>query len=170
MANLIVGLGSPDEGKIVIQTRKGNDIQNNQLFAITRWDCQMARELKRKYPLATFRTSLCGIYNCHGLTFASRRARIYRSSEIVRILEEDDYQEIQTKDLKPGDVVVYYKKGDAQHSGIVLRVDHIGSISIPIVLSKWGSGQEAIHSLYDCPYSEGANFKYYKIRGSGNEN
>jgi hypothetical protein len=48
-------------------------------------------------------------YNCHGLTFASRRTRIY---DVQQVLAEDAYEHIPLNEVEPGDVIVYfYGKG-----------------------------------------------------------
>ena len=73
------------------------------------------------------------------------------------ILEDDDYVEVDYKDVLPGDVVIYYSTGkngasigDPEHSGLVVeRVNPLGEIK---VLSKWGYGDERIHGLKDCDY------------------
>ncbi len=62
----------------------------------------------------------CGFYNCHGMTFASRRARIWELKEISKVLAEDNYREVEKASTLPGDIVIYYCKGDAQHSGVVI--------------------------------------------------
>ncbi len=91
-------------------------------------------------------------YNCHGLTFASRRTWIYNASEIQKILKEDDYKEVAEKDVLPGDIVLYTENGDIEHSGIVISLDPLR------ILSKWGPSQEVIHRLRECPYSGGVTY------------
>lgn len=72
-------------------------------------------------------------YNCHGLSFASRRTWIFESQEIAKIIKDDEYEEVQYNDIKPGDTAVYYVDGDAEHSGIVVSVDEL---KVPTILSN----------------------------------
>jgi hypothetical protein len=90
------------------------------------YDEQKGRE--REFPNAKRRhVGPCNTYNCHGLTFGARRAAI--TSGISEILIEDDYAQIDTKDVLPGDIAVYYStgteigsvRGDIEHSGIVIK-------------------------------------------------
>ncbi len=54
----------------------------------------------------------CNTYNCHGLTFAARRTWIHEPSELLKILEDDDYEEV-TNGILPGDIAIYIHEGDA---------------------------------------------------------
>ena len=107
----------------------------------------------------------CNTYNCHGLTFAARRTEIV-FSEVTKILEEDDYVEIDAKDVLPGDIVVYFSTGlkggvagDAERSGIVLERTNLGNVKI---VSKWRLGDERVHSVGDCLYDTG-DVRYFKV-------
>ena len=99
-------------------------------------------------------------YNCHGLSFASRRTEIWESSEVRKIIQDDEYVEVPPDHVLAGDLVVYYEGGDAAHSGIVLRVNQL---RVPIILSKWGKCQEVIHQLGRCPYKT-EDVHYYRMR------
>lgn len=112
------------------------------------------RELHR--PVAPSRK-----YNCHGLTFASRRTWIHSPKEIAKILADDDYTPVvPPAQVLPGDIAIYYSaEGDAEHSAIVLAIESFG---VPKVLSKWGPGREVVHMLASCPY-DASNVKYYRI-------
>jgi hypothetical protein len=102
-------------------------------------------------------------YNCHGLTFGARRAGIL--SDVQIILEDDDYVEVDIKDVLPGDIVIYFSTessgiaGDAEHSGIVVDRTALGSVK---VVSKWGYGDERIHWLKDCEYDV-SNIRFFRI-------
>jgi hypothetical protein len=118
-----------------------------------------ARDLVRKYPHAQSRPVGPTIaYDCHGLTFASRRTRIWRATEIQKILHDDGYVQVARADVLAGDIAVYFKDGDAEHSGIVVEK---GSL-IPKLLSKWGDCQEFVHFANDCPYATG-DIRYYRM-------
>lgn len=148
--------------QLAMQTRRGNQIVNAINREPIRWgDEQQMRDFVATYsdqqhrPVGPSRK-----YNCHGLSFASRRADIWDSAEVGKIIHDDDYIEVPEKELLPGDTVVYYEQGDAAHSGIVLRID---DLRVPIVLSKWGHCHEVIHQLGRCPYRV-EDVHYYRIR------
>lgn len=164
MANLIIDIHQPQGDSIVVQTRKGADVENMQTDSIPRLDLHMADVYRKRHCLAKERSGPTGMYNCHGLTFASRRTRIWNPVEVDKILRDDDYVEVDRADVLPGDVVVYYQNGDLQHSGTVVELGQVGSVPTPRIVSKWGNGQETIHSLNDCPYSTGATVRYYRIK------
>jgi hypothetical protein len=149
---------------IVLQTRKGNSVQNysddTPPIPGTLAECAA---YKRRYVAATHRpTQATSGYNCHGLTFASRRTNIYDSSELRRVLHEDEYQSVPFPPgpIHPGDIVLYLQNGDIGHSGVVVQtMDLLGGIR---VLSKWGGCHEVVHMLSDCPYSP-ATFEFWRI-------
>lgn len=152
-----------EEGSIVTQTRKGNNIKNNQdkvppVFG----QLLEVRDLKQKHPFVTLRGKINSLYNCHGMTFASKRTGIYELPELNKILIEDEYWEVDLKDILPGDIVLYYsEQGDIEHSGFVIDVNDNGHIRTPKIISKWGPTWEVIHFIQDCPY-DSSNLKYYR--------
>jgi hypothetical protein len=110
-------------------------------------------------------------FNCHGMTFAARRTQIDDPNTVARILTEDGYSEVKPLEepLLAGDVVVYYQDGDAQHSAIVVGPPTSpGLLLTATVFSKWGPYRELIHGIYNCPYSQDAIIKYYRIRSVAN--
>lgn len=114
---------------------------------------------KENYPNAVHRpVGPCSTYNCHGLTFGSRRTWIANASEIAKIIEEDDYEEVDRIDILPGDIAVYFVNGDAEHSGIVVKETDRG----PLILSKWGSCHEVVHLVYEAPY-DASSVNYYRV-------
>src|SRR5229473_533486 len=160
--------GAPLEGDrlsirmaIRLETSKRTGIDNHQDHEISAFHLNWARRIGRDHPQARPRTDLSALYNCHGLTFASRRTRIEKSREVQRILEDDDYQEIAMPDVLPGDVVIYYSDGgDPNHSGIVVEVSP--DLLAPIVCSKWGNADEFVHALRDCPNFYGPNHRFLR--------
>ena len=144
-----------------LHTRDENQITNEICREPIHYGAQLESEDYRKnYPRALHRpVGPSRIYNCHGLTFASRRTLIWIPSEIAKILKDDKYVTVDRKDVLPGDVVVYYTKGDAEHSGMVVGVVD----GVPRVLSKWGKSHEVIHRLNDCPY-DSAEIIFYRIK------
>lgn len=157
MSKLIVTPGSGARSSIPLHARKGTPIRNWQ-----DWDkishlyiCASEQErdkfLRRKgsHQFLRFRCGPSATYNCHGLTFASRRACVPEPQDVAMILKEDRYIDVSSENVIPGDIIIYYESGEIEHSGIVVWV---GEYS-PIILSKWGQLNEVLHSADLCPYS-----------------
>ncbi len=150
---------------IRLQTALRRDIPNLQLVEISAFERNWAADLPLSYKTVIFRTGLCPRYNCHGLAFASRRTRIPDGESVKAIRNDDGYVEVERHKALPGDVVVYYgQDGDASHSGIVVANE--GPLYIPLIVSKWGSGPEVIHSLYDVPPLYGRNTVFLRCSPS----
>src|SRR5215475_3392448 len=143
-------------GSIVTETRLRTPIPNgfdrSPLSAGKLAECDKWR---RAHPRADHRRgAMSSHYNCHGLTFASRRTEINDPQVVRTILEEDDYRKISRADLLIGDTVIYVERGDVSHSGIVVSVPPLDTQIVDAlagvrVLSKWGEGQEVIHDVRD---------------------
>jgi len=115
---------------------------------------------KRDYWQAIHRTEVSSRkYNCHGLSFASRRTVIHLPEEVAKILLEDEYQRVELDDVKPGDLAIYNKGGDLEHSGIVIEFNPI--LKISKILGKWGFCQEVVHWSNYSPYA--GEIQYYRI-------
>jgi hypothetical protein len=143
-----------------LDTRCENQIENEIDRRESRaGDQLLSDDYKRQYPRALHRPTLpTRKYNCHGLTFASRRTWVAKASEIAKLLSEDNYDPVPLDSVMPGDVVVYFQNGDAEHSGVIIEGGFI-----PRVLSKWGPAHEVVHNVNDCPY-DSMEKKYYRIR------
>ena len=102
-------------------------------------------------------------YNCHGLTFASRRTGIpTQGAEIRKVLSQDGYIEVNRADVLPGDILLYWAEdGSLDHSALVVSRPQ-GEFAIPEVASKWGWGPEVLHSATDCDYDL-ADLKFYRL-------
>jgi len=151
------------KSQLALQTRCENQIENEiNREAVRYGDVLQVAGLERQYPLEIHRPiAPSRKYNCHGLSFASRRTWIDRTSEIRKIISDDEYQEIHFDDILPGDIAIYWsKQGDAEHSGIVVEVN---SFKVPIVLSKWGPCHEVVHHVARCPYDI-HKVSYYRIK------
>lgn len=148
---------------IIVQTRKGSDIKNEQVETAFSFGGLMELEdLKRDFPNARIRGQKGSLYNCHGLTFASKRTGIYELADLEMILTEDDYREVVFNQTLPGDIVLYFSEnGDIEHSGILVDVNEGGDIRVPKIVSKWGDAYEVIHKFSDCPYNF-LKVKYYR--------
>lgn len=158
MATLINPLGSV----LRMDSKQCNQIDNfiNRNTVIPYGDFRMMQDFMRQFPDELHRPWPSRKYNCHGLSFASRRTAIESPAEIAKIIKDDDYQQIQSDKVLPGDIVIYYEDGDVSHSGIVVRVNEL---KVPIVLSKWGHCHEVVHQLGRCPYKQ-TDVRYYRIR------
>jgi hypothetical protein len=148
------------KSQLKLETRRGYQIENEiDHRPIRAGDAMMLERHRIQYPDGTHRpVGPSRKYNCHGLTFASRRTWIWKPSEIARILADDEYQQIDLHEVLPGDIVVYVQNGDAEHSGIVISV-----LPALKILSKWGPAHEVIHRVADCPYNA-AQINYYRIK------
>jgi hypothetical protein len=120
------------------------------------WD--QSNDLRADYPRARHRPmGPCPAYNCHGMTFASRRTVISKPTEVAKILHDDEYVTVTPLDIQVGDIVIYHTiQGDVEHSGLVVADQPVIKI-----LSKWGLMHEVIHEVSDCPYN-GMQVTYYR--------
>lgn len=146
--------------KLALETRLKSGIDNelNRNAIPAGFEFQV-EAYKTQYPHACHRpVEPCWTYNCHGLTFGTRRTWIKDPAEVAKILTEDDYQEIAVQDVIVGDIAVYYSDGDATHSGNVVGQSAAG----PRILSKWAFLHEVVHSVTECPYDAG-NVVYYRM-------
>jgi len=170
---LLLPTGAPPHSSMTLRTRMDNDIDNLQPWSYAPMELQKLAEGIQKYELLGAKRvgEPCPVYNCHGLTFGSRRAEVdYHWPVISAILKDDGFIEIELHRTTEGDVVVYFdSRGIPDHSGIVVGfwVDDglgvgTGASNVPLIWSKWGKGWEAIHPLSSCPYNS-VNTKFYRI-------
>lgn len=155
---------SPNEGSINLQTRERNDIDNYQSKEFTFSDRMAIEYLDNIYSnQVIYRTDPLPIYNCHGLSFSSRRTSIIDDEFIRLILDDDGYIYVTPEDVLPGDIIMYYdKKGRIEHSGIVISSPNEEQLKIPRIVSKWGKFREVIHWAHIGPYNW-PNVKYIRI-------
>jgi hypothetical protein len=149
-------------GFIVLETRVGRDVPNAQQYVVSTFETNTWAGLKNQYhgPEFRYRTDVNPIYNCHGLTFASRRTWIADAAMVRTIVGDDCYVAVGENDAMPGDIVVYVAEdGDVEHSGVVVR-EKIG-LELPLICSKWGKGGEVIHPVHKTPYSK--NYDYFRV-------
>ena len=147
-----------------LETSQGRGIKHIQESEITVYEINWDRRFEKTYDKAQRRTAPSALFNCHGLTFASRRTKIDLPSQIQLILIDDKYEIVPSANVKPGDIVVYVSDttGDANHSGIVVAYD--ANLASPIVCSKWGKGGEYVHPVHHCPRAYGPSVKYYRCK------
>ena len=147
---------------IGVETSKQTRIRTEQGAGLTNLDRGIDREFDDKFKNARRRTEVSALYNCHGMTFASRRTRIVRAIDVRRILDDDNYQVVTGANILPGDIVLYLSaSGDVNHSGVVVECP-LGSP--PWVFGKWGNGGEFIHEVRDCPALYGPEIEYRRCR------
>lgn len=152
----------PNQANIILQTKNGRNIPNVQSHETSPFERNQYSRFERNFTSVKFRSNPNPAYNCHGLTFASRRTAITDNPSLYHILEDDRYEEIQKDNVLPGDVILYFSdNGDIEHSGIVVS-EPDRYLKIPDVVSKWGRYKEVIHPANNCPYTY--NVKYYRVR------
>jgi hypothetical protein len=135
MARLV---GTPRQG-IILQTRAGHDVANSQSCEPDATIRARYEGLRRKHFAWLGRKPACGLYNCFGLVWASRRTAIYEESDISKILTDDGYRQLMAdSELRPGDVVLYRYPGNTLHAAMVVELKSLDTSTIPWVLSKWG--------------------------------
>lgn len=152
---------------LALQTRNGNNIANVQDLEVPRHRREATKALIRQllgldFPRVTERREATATYNCHGMTFASRRTGIYETAAIELILLDDAYREIGEEQVLPGDIVLYFEPEGLAHSGVVVAVEQLGSVAVPKVISKWGVAGEYIHPLRTCPYPRANRIHFYR--------
>lgn len=163
MSIIFPGHSPPTSKTIKVDTAAGQPIDNEQYFDISAFEISQFPAYERWQDGRITRSGPTAKYNCHGMTFASRRTGIYETSEIQKILYDDQYREVKPEDAMPGDVIIYFgDDGDAEHSGIVLSSPLDSQLRIPQVLSKWGKFSEFIHWANQSPYNF-ASVKYFRI-------
>ncbi|MCP4699373.1 MAG: hypothetical protein GY862_21385 [Gammaproteobacteria bacterium] len=149
------------ESELRLDSAAGNHIDNAQYEEISPYERNQFGLLDKWKKNRIFRSSPTARYNCHGMTFASRRTGIYENTAIEQILREDKYIQINPKDVLPGDVILYCSDEDnIEHSGIVAT--EIIEMGVPRVISKWGKYAEFVHWANKCPYSL-INIKYFRM-------
>jgi hypothetical protein len=108
-----------------------------------------------------------GRYNCHGLTFASRRTNIPHpgmddAGLVAQILQEDQCVQIAEIDAREGDVVLWRLGALVPHTGIVAHVQREPFRAI-LAVSKWGALGEYIHHPLNSPF-DGCAVEYWGMR------
>jgi hypothetical protein len=156
---------------IILQSREGTDIENLQGWELTGMEWRGVDDYERKYPEALFLAGPCPVYNCHGLSLASRRTSPSpTTSNFSQLLAEDGYHQIPEDQANVGDLILYYDEdgGAISHSGIVVGLTsrHGGGRKVPVIWSKWGKGREAVHAWNMCPYLP-AKVEYYRMKSWG---
>lgn len=148
---------------ILLDTAKGVPVPNTQATSITHPLASEALERSIAFP-SQLRARAHPRYNCHGLTFASRRTAIHEDREVGRILQDDGYRPVDMRYALPGDIAIYFTdRGSIDHSALVVSKPEPPTW-VPFVCSKWGViGPEVYHLATQCPEYAIANIRYYRI-------
>ena len=142
--------------RIVVQTKRGRDIENEVGPELTDDHLRLYEALVNKFG-ATWqrRKPATAGYNCAGHIWASRRTSIYEFEEVRKILEDDGYR--RTDHPLPDDVVLYTDQqiGWLHASRVIQLQEGITAQSrpIPLVVSKMNWGGEVIHSAFHSPFT-----------------
>lgn len=147
-------LGSPPRG-IALETRLPSRIGNQQAPEPGQRVISLYEHMRAQHPHWNNRKPACGIYNCFGHIWASRRTAIYDDEEIRKILSDDGYRTLRAgEDPQQGDLALYLDSGGGfLHVGRIVEVRGIVSngntsdAKIPFVLSKWSDcfGEDVHH-------------------------
>jgi hypothetical protein len=147
---LIMGGTPPARGQVLaLETKAGEVIRNAQALP----PCSLSIDTyKRQLADNTNwqeRKKERGVYNCAGHVWATRRTAIEDNETFWQILREDEYVEIPSSEALVGDLVTYHWRSDEiMHVGSVCRLDSVGNLRVPYVLSKVGDyGGEVIHHI-----------------------
>jgi hypothetical protein len=159
--------GQIQDTQIEIHTRLRRSIRNTQSWSMSNWDWQSLADVAKKFPNAQQVADACPVYNCHGLTFGSRRSMV-EYADIPKVIQDDGFTQVSERDARPGDVVLYVERGgDISHSGFVIgkRPLLTGSTAErPLIWSKWGKGPEMIHSVDQCDFFLADEYvRYYRL-------
>lgn len=160
-----MAVGMPMARELQMETAQTNHIPNLQATEIYPYEMADFPAIEQRWgqPIAR-RSGPTARYNCHGLTFASRRTGVFESPVIQMILDDDGYQEVAPQDVLAGDVILYFgEDADVEHSGIIISPPARQLFGIPVVISKWGKYAELVHWANRCPYSF-ARVRYYRVQ------
>ena len=150
---------------MILQTATGHDIPHTQNSELDESEVRKLPLFYKKYgPDLVERTAPTGFYNCHGMTFASRRAWVYGEGNIINfILQDDSYEEVPQSVVLPGDIILYFGEGNEGviHSGVVVEVSQFLR-GIYKIYSKWAQSAEFLHWAHQTPY--GYNVKLFRVK------
>lgn len=163
MATIITSPQS--RSQLALDSCQAKQIDNERVQEISPYETNLFRKFDTNYGLGIKRRSdPTPFYNCHGLTFASRRTGVFESDTVRQILTEDGYVEMTREEVMAGDVIIYFDdSGDFEHSGIVISPPGPDNFYVPLVCSKWGKYAELLHQGNNCPYNFG-KIKYYRLQ------
>lgn len=157
--------GTPVSG-IALQTRRRSDIPNSIAPDPSDYDLRVLGRIRERHRDWIERKAPCGVYNCAGHVWASRRTEIFESDWYDRILAEDGYRQLPDSgpSVRVGDLAVYRLRQPKKilHVGTVVEIKTFIAAGtphnlpvVPIVLSKWNaSAGEYLHRMHDVPLEQ----------------
>lgn len=162
----LLKFGGSAEAGIALETRQRTPIPNSQAPNVSSASLRKFQRLLQDHRDWRLRKPACGLYNCYGHIWASRRTAIYDQPAVELILREDGYRRLRPQESPiNGDVLLYYV--DAQYNSML----HVGSVCelrrlalnnvemgapVPWILSKWDdSSGEVLHHVNDVPWQDG---------------
>ena len=163
----IARLAGTGERGIEVQTRLGTSVKNAQAPEPDERSKNIYHRLCKRHDRWVERKPPCGIYNCFGHIWASRRTSIYDEDQVHLIIHEDGYRIVESIDkVKPGDTVLYSTRENNSilHMGEITEIRRIelpksdlhASPGAPWILSKWNDAMgEVYHHYQDIPWAEG---------------
>lgn len=159
----ILELAGTPRSSIRLQTQRGTDIDNEQAAPPDDRRMRVFERLVATHFGWTVRKPPCGVYNCAGHVWASRRTAVYEQKWYDLILEEDGYRMLQGGESPViGDLALYrLTTGEILHVGLIMEIRRLSgdstgsSASFPWALSKWDDASgEVLHHFRDVPYAE----------------
>jgi hypothetical protein len=155
-----IEIGGTSAKGIVVQTRLGTPIANEQAPEPDYQALRIADKLEKDHTGWRRRKPPCGVYNCAGHVWTSRRTSIYDSKHYDTILREDDYRRMEVGEaIELGDLTVYRLIGSDTILHIAMIIEDrpgLGSLSnirVLYALSKWNAFcGEYTHRLEDVPF------------------
>jgi hypothetical protein len=148
---------SDEEPSIAIETRTGKPIANRIASEPGERELRVRAAIRERYGKNwKSRKPACGVYNCAGVAWASRRTAIYDDAAWDLIFAEDGYRKLPPGEPPvPGDLVVYREKDIGYlHVGVIVESEErLGNMVIPKVLSNWDDASgEYLHWYNDAAF------------------
>jgi hypothetical protein len=144
-------LGGGGERRIALETRSGRPIENTIEPEPGDRERRLYEVRRNRFGAGWFnRKPPCGVYNCYGMLFASRRTSILADVQIPDILRDDGFRRIPETEAVVGDVVLYREKtAGLLHAARITRKDELRAL---YALSKWDSamGEDEHHVRHHC--------------------
>jgi hypothetical protein len=163
--------------RIITQARRTVDVKEILIPASPQSIDQIRRINCQKLGNINERASADNAYNCHGLAFVGRLGHLF-GSDLPILLTDNNMRKkavisdvtlrkfTVSDDIQVGDIAIYQKNNNIEHSCIVCRVEEDtlrGNNMVNIkVLSKLGIHGEFFHSIND-PYIVDAYGKEVEI-------
>ena len=165
-----VGIPTTDQDRaIALETRRHRPIPNSQQLEPGAYELRILGLVSGMHANWIVRKLPCGIYNCAGHVWASRRTSVYDSeTKYDDILHDDGYRKLLLgAPVRLGDVAVYRLIDSADriiHVGVVAELRTVGSVQVPWLLSKWSDmSGEWLHHFEDVSFDHQFSRDTYDI-------